>query len=70
MYRKRDPRQALSLLKGYTSGDPWEAGLARYLEALAWDYLGDTAKAQAAYRVVVQNYAGTGWSAQAKEKIK
>ncbi|MBI5566961.1 MAG: hypothetical protein HY870_18830, partial [Chloroflexi bacterium] len=33
MYRNRNPRQALSLLKGYASADPWEAGLARYLEA-------------------------------------
>jgi hypothetical protein len=44
--------------------------LARYLEALAWDYLGDVQKAQAAYRAVVQDYAGTGWSVLAKEKIK
>jgi tetratricopeptide (TPR) repeat protein len=70
MYRNRDPRQALSLLKNFTSDDPWQAGLARYLEALAWDYLGDTAKAQAAYRAVVKDYVGTGWSALAQEKIQ
>jgi tetratricopeptide (TPR) repeat protein len=70
MYRKRNPRQALSLLKNYTSDDPWEAGLARYLEALARDYLGDSARAQEAYRRVVQEYSGTGWSVQALEKLK
>lgn len=77
LFKEKNPQATLEVLKNYkpdnlnvNPSSAWYEAAALYLKALALQYAGQTNEARSIYTTLTQNFADTGWSILAEEKLK